>query len=295
MINFEWLRTFRTVYKTESLTKAADILLITQPAVSQHIAALEAQAGQKLFVRKSKGVAPTAYARTLNNMIASSLDDLAEVESLFQKRSMKRKAVVNIGISEHMYNAVLAGALNVIDYNIHVSHGSAEKLIKETGQGDLNYAIVPEVVTNFDTDCHPFSKQYLMLVHTPDIDLSEFEQLFSSDLKKAEKWLSKQRWYSHKAIMPFIKQFWMDVFDKKRPENVPFRVIPNESEVLVQLAKGTGFAVCFDNVVKSYLEEGSLIQSKISAGVTRKLFLLVNRKKNNKKLTTQLLSLISKA
>jgi hypothetical protein len=51
MVNLEWYRTFKSVYKTE-LFIAADF--ISQPAVSQQMSMLEAHVGYKLFNRKSK-------------------------------------------------------------------------------------------------------------------------------------------------------------------------------------------------------------------------------------------------
>ena len=293
MVNLEWLRTFRTVYKAGSLTKAADLLSITQPAVSQHIAALEVQTGKKMFIRKSKGVEPSDYARTFNNMVANSLDDLEDVEALLRNKSIKHDPVISIGISEHLYESALCDRLYRLGNKIHVSFGSTEKMIKATEEGNLNYAIIPKEVTNFDTNCHLFLMQELILVYTPDIDMSSFEHLFDHDRKRSERWLSHQQWYSHATITPFIKQFWMDVFDKKRPEIVPHRVIPNEALVLEQLAKGSGIALCFDTTARSYLKAGTLLKSKVNSAITRDVALLTNRKKENSELSHKLLSLLS--
>ena len=56
MINLELFRVFYTVAKCGSLTKAADELFISQPAVSQAIKQLEQQLGGKLFNRVSRGM-----------------------------------------------------------------------------------------------------------------------------------------------------------------------------------------------------------------------------------------------
>lgn len=93
--------------------------------------------------------------------------------------------------------------------------------------------------------------------------------------------------------MPFIKQFWMDLFDKKRPEIVPYRVIPNEMEVLVQLAKGYGLALCFDNNAKSFIKDGMLKSSKIIPSIARDVVLLANRKKTSKEFTNNFISLLT--
>ena len=56
MVNLELYRVFYTVAKCGSLTKAADQLFISQPAVSQAIKQLETQLGGKLFNRQSRGM-----------------------------------------------------------------------------------------------------------------------------------------------------------------------------------------------------------------------------------------------
>ncbi len=111
--------------------------------------------------------------------------------------------------------------------------------------------------------------------------------------KQAEKWPSNQQWYSHRSVTPFIKQFWMDLFDKKRPEIVPYRVIPNKMEVLVQLAKGSGLALCFDNNAKSFIKDGMLKSSNVTPSIARDVVLLANRKKRSKEFTNNFISLLT--
>jgi DNA-binding transcriptional LysR family regulator len=84
MVNLEWYRTFKSVYKTVIFLGAKE-LFISQPAVSQQISMLEAHVGYKLFNRKSKGVEPTEYAKLLNNLIIEALDRLENVENGFAK------------------------------------------------------------------------------------------------------------------------------------------------------------------------------------------------------------------
>ena len=56
MVNLELYKVFYTVAKCGSLTKAAEELYISQPAVSQAIKQLETQLGGRLFNRTRKGM-----------------------------------------------------------------------------------------------------------------------------------------------------------------------------------------------------------------------------------------------
>lgn len=59
MVNFEWYRSFIAIYKNNSVSQAAKIRIMTQPAMSQHLASLEAEVGEQLFTRASRKLVPT--------------------------------------------------------------------------------------------------------------------------------------------------------------------------------------------------------------------------------------------
>lgn len=81
-MNLELYRVFYTVVRCGSLTKAADELYISQPAVSQAIRQLEAQLGTQLFTRVHKGMQLTKQGGELiYNDVKKALGILENVES----------------------------------------------------------------------------------------------------------------------------------------------------------------------------------------------------------------------
>jgi LysR family nitrogen assimilation transcriptional regulator len=64
-VNLRRLQYFVKIVDTGSLTRAADVLRIAQPALSQQLATLENEAGQKLLLRTKRGVVPTEAGRVL--------------------------------------------------------------------------------------------------------------------------------------------------------------------------------------------------------------------------------------
>src|SRR5215207_11167143 len=80
------LLTFREVAHRGSFSRAADALALTQPAVSQQLAALERQLGTRLLDRGPGGVAPTeagivllAHADALADRLALAGSQLGEL------------------------------------------------------------------------------------------------------------------------------------------------------------------------------------------------------------------------
>jgi LysR family nitrogen assimilation transcriptional regulator len=58
-LNLRRLKYFVKVVDIGSMTQAADVLHIAQPALSQQLATLEGEVRQQLLVRTKRGVTPT--------------------------------------------------------------------------------------------------------------------------------------------------------------------------------------------------------------------------------------------
>ena len=67
---------FEAIYNEGNLTRAADVLHLTQPAVSHALARLREQFADPLFVRKWSLMEPTARARSIVNDVRQSLQVL---------------------------------------------------------------------------------------------------------------------------------------------------------------------------------------------------------------------------
>lgn len=97
------LRTFVEVHRRASISEAARALGLTQPAVSGHVAALEAQLGRPLFHRHARGVVPTAVADDLAASIGRSLDRAEAALATVRARSVKLSGVIHLaGPAEYL-------------------------------------------------------------------------------------------------------------------------------------------------------------------------------------------------
>ena len=80
MYDLRRLRSLCAIADHGSLTAAADALMFTQPAVSQHLAALEAEVGAPLVTRSRGGAELTDVGRLLVEHARAALDRLALAE-----------------------------------------------------------------------------------------------------------------------------------------------------------------------------------------------------------------------
>ena len=258
MVNLEWYRTFKSVYKNGNFSLAAKELFISQPAVSQQISMLEAHVGYKLFNRKSKGVEPTEYAKLLNNLIIEALDRLENVENGFRAKAFNANRLISIGISKHLMRSLgstLVSKFDFIDFSFHEN----DTLFELVDSKKLEFAVVTKQYDTFDTIQKKVGEIKQVIVGTNTIDASELKSSIKiKDFFATEQWLNDQKWFSHNAQIPHIKLFWLHVFNKKRPSMVPNYIIPSEYEMLEIISKNTGIAVVWDCNARSLIEENKI-------------------------------------
>lgn len=107
-LDLNLLRVFDAVARERHVTRAAQRLNLSQPAVSNALARLRAALGDELFLRRPGGVEPTALALALAAPVAEALDRLAEALSAqtpFDPATARR--VFPVALSEYA-EAVLA-------------------------------------------------------------------------------------------------------------------------------------------------------------------------------------------
>jgi LysR family transcriptional regulator for metE and metH len=95
------LRTIRAVHEQGGLARAADLLNITQSALSHQIKALEQQAGVELFVRRAKPMRLSAAGMRLLRLAEQVLPLVAATEAEFKGVEMGRVGRLHIAMECH--------------------------------------------------------------------------------------------------------------------------------------------------------------------------------------------------
>lgn len=103
---------FDTVFTEQNLTRAAEILHITQPAVSNALNRLRETVGDPLFVRTARGMRPTPVAQNLIEPVRAALrqfESCLQSRDTFDPASANRVFRINAGdIAEPMFLPALA-------------------------------------------------------------------------------------------------------------------------------------------------------------------------------------------
>ena len=101
-INYNLYKSFLVVYETRNISKAAEQLYISQPAVSHSIKELEKQLGVQLFYKRANGVSSTSEADTLYRYISSAFNSIWKGEMTISDMADLKTGVVKIGTQSYL-------------------------------------------------------------------------------------------------------------------------------------------------------------------------------------------------
>src|SRR6056297_797862 len=100
-IDFRHLRTIRAIHQAGGLARAAELLHITQSALSHQIKGLEDQAGVELFVRRSKPLRLSAAGMRLLRVAEKVLPEIEALEAEFDGLRQGSAGRLHIAIECH--------------------------------------------------------------------------------------------------------------------------------------------------------------------------------------------------
>ncbi len=100
-IELRHLRTIRAIHQAGGLARAADMMNMTQSALSHQVAGLEDQVGMELFVRRSKPMTLSSAGIRLLRAADRILPEIAALEEEFQSLRTGKTGRLHIAIQCH--------------------------------------------------------------------------------------------------------------------------------------------------------------------------------------------------
>jgi DNA-binding transcriptional LysR family regulator len=155
-LDIDWLNVFVEVYKTQSVSRAAERLQIAQANASVALGKLRQHFGDRLFARTSRGMEPTPYAQLIYPDVAASvaqLSRLAGTRAAFDAATAQRQFCISMtDISEIVVLPTLVNHLRRVAPGIvieseRISTDSARRL--ESGEIDLAVGFMPHLEAGF--------------------------------------------------------------------------------------------------------------------------------------------------
>ena len=261
MVNLELYRVFYTVAKCGSLTKAAEELYISQPAVSQAIKQLETQLGGKLFNRTHKGMELSdAGGKQIFATVEQALKLFEEAENRYAELKDTATGMVRICASDTVSTHFLLPYIKKYhekypDVNLILQNGTSGETIEllKNNKGDIGFVNLP--IDDSDINlCNT-----VMQLHDTFVANDKFCELFGDtiDLKRLQDYpllMLELSTATRQAIVSFAHSQGVHLHPEIELASL---------ELMVELAKnGIGIACIPREFVSHELEEGTLKEIK---------------------------------
>jgi len=170
------LRYFVQIVESGSLAKASRQLYVAQPALSQHIAKLEAEVGKSLLIRTAKGVTPTENGTALHHHARFILRQLDQALSVARQEPGTVHGMVSVGLAATTVCAVGAPFMRRIRERfpgivLNVVEGMSGHLAQMMRTGQLDLAILFSRDAVPDLPAEPIVEEELFVMLPGDSDL----------------------------------------------------------------------------------------------------------------------------
>ncbi|MFJ5093029.1 LysR family transcriptional regulator [Streptomyces sp. NPDC088557] len=253
------LRTFVTVHRAGSFTRAAALLGLSQPAVTSQIRTLERQLGRPLFLRQARGVTPTTVGDELAHRAAPHLDALVEIADTGLDRENGVRTLHLAGPPEFTALRVLPALTPLVGQGLAVRVsflGNTEEILDGLAAGHHDLAVTTARPRGGLLVATPLCDEEYVLVAaprwatrlTPDVLLAK-GALVLEQIPVVEV---------HESL-PFVARYWASVFET-RPTAAATVIAPDLRAVRDSAASGAGLAV-----LPRYLCEEALAQGRLVA------------------------------
>lgn len=234
MRDFDW-SILSTLYRTKNITKAAEMLYITQPTLTRRLQQIETELGAVLILRTNKGVTFTPEGEYAALKAAEILDSINSIKSTLSQSHGELRGTLRLGAPNSFVHFVVPALIEQfsliyphiqIDLHTDLSH----ELLRYLENQELDVSFVRG---DFDTTLekkHLSSDQIYIISKNPII-LSELPNLPQIAYTKEN------------SIVKASKRWWQERFTT--PPNVRFRV--HTGDACIQLIKkNLGYGIFSD-------------------------------------------------
>ncbi len=187
--SFKQLEALLLVARHESVSRAADALHVTQPAVSLQLRMLEEAAGTPLTRKVGRGIQLTAAGEVLVEFADRILrlwdqagDELAALKGVISG-TLRIGAVTT---AEYLLPPMLVQFTTARpDVRIKLQVGSRSEIVNMLGRHEIDLAIMGTPPREFRTNAAPFAKHPMAFVASPRHPLMQKRRLALADIMDA--------------------------------------------------------------------------------------------------------------
>lgn len=275
MANYEHYKIFCKIVECQSISKAANQLYVSQPAVSLAIKQLETTLNVKLFFRTQRGVTMTTEGRMLYNYVKQGCNIINSGEEKLKELSALQAGEINIGASDMTLKFFLLPFIEKFHRDfplvkIKITNATTPETLQHLKEGLIDFGVVSEPV-----DLKSSSFKFKSVKSVRDIliageNFNELRLKESVDCRELIKY-------------PFImlekgtstRQYIENYFKENNVEITPEIELATSDLVGEFIRRGMGIGFILEDFVTEYLKTGVLFNINLTRELQPRNFYIV--------------------
>ena len=263
------LRYFLAIAREENMTKAAEILHVTQPTLSKTLRALEDELGKKLFTRHSFSISLTEEGILLRKRAEDLVSMADKIIGEFASLDDVTGGDIYFGLAESYQIRYIAQEIKRFKeiypgLRYHISSGDTEQVTEKLDKGILDFAVLAEEPDTAKYHYLTFPKADVWgLVIPVDHPLAKKDSILVDDVTELPLFCSEQGWQND------IAKWSGERIDELHLEG-SFRLSYNGS---LFVREGLGYLLTFDHLIDTSPTSG-LVFRPLTPRLETKLFLI---------------------
>lgn len=243
------LKYFLIVAREENITKAAEILHISQPALSRQLMQLEKELGAKLFIRGKRNITLTDEGMYLRQKAQEIIDLTEKTEQEFANGLTSLSGVISIGAGETAASSYLADLIHEFstqypDVRFEIVAGNADGTKERLDKGLLDIGVLLE-----PTDFSIYEFVRLPVVDTWGVIVPSKCPMCKKEFVTAEDLRDRKIFISNRAVNQSMFASWLGEHYNEKNIFLTVNLLYNAAMLV---SKGMGCAVTLDGAAQLY-------------------------------------------
>lgn len=265
--NLNRYRLFCAVAECESISRAAEMNYISQPAISKAITKMEESLGTQLFIRNHRGVTLTDEGKIMYDQLKSAFDIIKTGEDTIRRINELGIGRIRLGASSILCKHMLLPYLkDFIIQNPHIKITiecqSSSRIMKLLSDGRIDIGLIVRPENQTDIGFYSLGEIEDVFIATQSYIDNLHIREDSSIFEKANIMLLDGANYSRMHVDRYFKE------NNIIPEHI---LEVSGMDMLIEFAKtGIGVGCAIKRFVQQELDEGKLIEIPLSVPINKR-------------------------
>ncbi|MEW6349777.1 MAG: LysR family transcriptional regulator [Thermodesulfobacteriota bacterium] len=262
-MNLRHLETYFHFCRFLSVSKTAEFLHITQPAVSQQLRGFEDECGVKLFYRYGGAYRLTETGEELFLLAKSAFARVEQIEAALEKARKATTQILRIGTTKAYARTDMPDLIAQFQnefprVQVKLSEGNSAELLVRLRNRKEDLVVVARTEYDAEFKAIPFARAEFVLVTRPDHPLAERAPISVVSLSGEPLIIREQGSGSRNAILKKLREFGVTPSVVVESESLPF--------ILAYIARRMGVSFILSHEIEGELAAGKLKQIDLKEG-----------------------------